>query len=312
MRPGRRIVFSFIALAVMQGIVGTYLSETYDRAMLWQTFAAMAIVSFPGAVILLAWTLARRQSLPNLRQWLALLLLALPQLLTIMLTPPYSRFLPWLHGTSWGAINFLMLAAPLWLALLAALRIVRDEVPRAISAAAIAGIGAVCLIEPAGSYAVRPDQIPSLIVHLLLLLFTVYSWAFARTRLASISASSAAGSALLLGSLSSAAFSFLLERPHWRPIDWHSLAAPLSLRLLLLIAVTWLWFYLLTRMALSAFSMNMLAMWTTTMAVSFLVLGGFMIWRIDLALAIAITALAVALRARVSDEQPIALGLAEP
>ena len=39
------------------------------------------------------------------------------------------------------------------------------------------------------------------------------------------------------------------------------------------------------------------------------VMGGFTQWRVDLALAIAVGAIVVALRARVADEQPLALGL---
>jgi hypothetical protein len=42
------------------------------------------------------------------------------------------------------------------------------------------------------------------------------------------------------------------------------------------------------------------------------VLFGFMSWRIDVALAIAVAAIVVALRARVADEQPLALGLGGP
>jgi hypothetical protein len=70
----------------------------------------------------------------------------------------------------------------------------------------------------------------------------------------------------------------------------------------------WLWFWLLERMTLAAFSMGSLATWTAFVLPGF-VLFGFMSWRVDVALALAAAAIVVALRARVAEEQPVALGL---
>jgi hypothetical protein len=56
--------------------------------------------------------------------------------------------------------------------------------------------------------------------------------------------------------------------------------------------------------------MRALAMWTATMVPGF-VLFGFLSWRIDAGLAIAVAAILVALRARSAEEQPLALGLGD-
>ncbi len=307
MRLTRRIVVAFIALAILQGFISALLSQRYADAMQGQTLTATALVSALAAVVLLAWTIARRQSLPSPQQWLALLLLASPQLLAILLEAPYTS---WAHPAGWAAIFFLLLAAPLWLALLTALRVLDIEVPRAVSAASIIGIGAVCLVVPTVGYAVMLDTISNLLLHLLLTLLTVYSWAFARTRLAPLTATAAAGASLLLGATSSAVLAFISERPYWHPIDRHGLLYILPLVLLATAAGTCLWFWLLTHMALPAFSMNTLALWIAATLGS-AVLYGFLTWRVDFAIMIAVTALIVALRARVSDEQPLALGIAQ-
>jgi hypothetical protein len=61
-------------------------------------------------------------------------------------------------------------------------------------------------------------------------------------------------------------------------------------------------------MTLAAFSMGSLAMWSAA-TIPGVVLFAFMSWRVDLAGVIALSALVLALRARVAEEQPVALGL---
>ena len=75
-----------------------------------------------------------------------------------------------------------------------------------------------------------------------------------------------------------------------------------------LAATWWLWFWLLQRMTLAAFGMRALAAWASALLPGFAIFG-FRQWRIDAALAIAVAAIVVALRARVAEEQPMALGL---
>jgi hypothetical protein len=73
----------------------------------------------------------------------------------------------------------------------------------------------------------------------------------------------------------------------------------------------WLWFWLLQRMTMAAFGMRALAAWAAALLPGFLMYG-FLSWRIDAAVAISLAALVIAVRARVTDEQPLALGLESP
>jgi hypothetical protein len=91
-------------------------------------------------------------------------------------------------------------------------------------------------------------------------------------------------------------------------MDWRAAALPLLVEVVVSAGVWCLWFWLLERMTLAAFSMGSLAMWTAT-TIPGLIVFGFMSWRVDVALAIAVGAIVVALRARAGDEQPMALGL---
>src|ERR1700733_4721752 len=131
MRPTRRIVSSFIALAFLQGNVGSALSQYYDQSMANHYLAATAFVSLLGAVLLFAWSLTRHHRMLNMRQWGAILLLSVPQMAGILLSPQYSHVL-WLSGAGWDTLFLLTLAMPLWLALLAALHVIPVEVPRAV------------------------------------------------------------------------------------------------------------------------------------------------------------------------------------
>jgi len=308
MRPTRRIVFSFIALAFLQGNVGSALSQYYDQSMANRYLSATALVSFLGAGVLFAWIFVRGRRMLNMRQWGAILLLSVPQMAGILLSPQYSH-IRWLSGAGWDTLFLLTLAMPLWLALLAALQIIPVEVPRSIPAAAIAGLSAFFLVVPVT--AVRVEQVPSLIAHLLLLLLTVYSWSFARQHLASVTAAPAAACSLLLNAISSLILSFLFERSSANAYLWNALALPMLFKVAVLVATTWLWFWLLKHMTLAAFSMNVLAMWTSAILSSFVFATGFFLWRVDFAIMIAVTSLVVALRASVEEEQPVALGLAQ-
>jgi hypothetical protein len=182
------------------------------------------------------------------------------------------------------------------------------EVPRAAIGAAIAGIGAVYLVIPADSYKLAWNQTPVLVIQLLLSIAVVWSWAYAAPRLADAGTSIVAASFLFLNALGSAGFSLLYERSAWQPVDWGGVRVPLLMEAAVVACSCWLWFWLLERMALAAFSMRALAVWTAALIPGF-VMFGFLQWREDAALAIALAAIAVALRARVAEEQPTALGL---
>jgi drug/metabolite transporter (DMT)-like permease len=252
--------------------------------------------------------LSHRHTLPSARQWGALLLLALPGWLAVPLISPEVHAIPGLQATPWGTAFLLSVSAPLWLALLSTLRLVKVEVPRTVVGAGIAGIGAVCLLLPVDSYVIVPRQVPALLLELALLLLTIYSWAYAREHLAPLTIVTAAAGSLLVQFASSAALFLLFERPQWRSFLWGQVAAPWLLEFSIYLICTYLWFWLLQHLSLPAFCMNPLALWTATLVLTFVLFGLFN-WRVDLALVIAAAAITVPLRARTADEQPVVLGL---
>jgi len=308
MRPGLRIVLGFIALALLNGAVSRDTFSPFAAAMHWQILAGGALTSLLAAIVLLLASAARRQRLLTTREWLVLLLLLLPQWVTVLLGPSYIESIPWLHATRWGVAFLLMLAAPLWLGLLSALRLVQIEVPRAVAAAGIAGIGAVCLVVPMEAYGVAANEVPMLLMHLQLSIAIVFNWAYASPQLASVGALAAAGSFLLLEAMGGAALSLLLERHAWQPIDWHAIVFPLLVQTVVVGASLWLWFWLLQRMSPPAFCMHPLAAWAASMLPGFAIYG-LRDWRVDAAVALAVVSLTVALQARVVDEQPLRLSL---
>jgi hypothetical protein len=242
------------------------------------------------------------------RHWLVLLVLLLPQWLGVAMTAPAIRSFAWLHEAPWGVAFLLSLAAPLWLALLSALQIVSVPVPRAVVGATLAGIAAVCLVLPTEAYSLTPKQAPVLLLQLLLNILVVFTWTYAAPRLGEVGALASAGSYLLLSALGSAGQSLLFERSAWPAAEWRGLAIPLLVQAILVACLWSLWFWLLERMTLSAFGMRALATWTASILPGFVLLG-FLRWRVDVALAIAVAAIVIALRARVGEEQPTALGL---
>jgi hypothetical protein len=245
--------------------------------------------------------------MPGTVQWKALLLLLVPQLCAVPLTSPL-RPIAWLHGIGWGTGLLLSLAAPLWLGLIAAFDLVKVELPRAVVMAAIVGMGAVCLVVPTNAYRVAWNQIPMLLLVSLLGIATVISWTIARPRLEGLSAEWAAGGYLLLNCLGDTVFALLYERPSWQPLDGQALVVPVLCDAAILAATWWLWFWLLERMTLAAFGMRAMAAWAASVVPGLAILG-FREWRADAALGITVAALVVALRARVAEEQPMALGL---
>jgi hypothetical protein len=308
--PTRPVVAAFIALAVLAGPITTFAFTPFPFSMPWPTTIGSALSSVLAGAALLLFCVTQKRRMLNAKQWLALLVLLLPQWLALLLTAPTIRSFPWLHETGWGVAFLLSLAAPLWLALLSALQVISVQVPRAVVGATLAGIAAVCLVIPIDVYAIAPNQIPALMLQLLLNILIVFTWTYAAPRLTAVSALAAAGSYLLLSALGNASFSLLFERSARQSIEWRELAIPLLVQAAVIACLWTLWFWLLVRMTLAAFGMRALTMWTASIIPGFVFLG-FLIWRVDLALAIAVGAIVIALRARGVDEQPMALGLGE-
>lgn len=302
------VVGAFALLAVLAGPVRGYTTNAFGAAMGFQTLAGGTLSGLLAGFPLLAIGISRRQQMLSVAQWIALAVLLVPQWLMLPLTAPYVRTIPWLHETRW-AVGFMMsLAAPLWLALLSAMDIVPVEVPRAVAGAAIAGIGAVFLVVPVTDYTLAPNQTPVLLLELLLNILVVFSWAYAAPRLAGAGTMVTAGSFLVMSAVGDVISSLLYERSSWQPVDWRTFGLPLLIEAVVVACSCCLWFWLLQRMTLAAFAMRTLAGWVATVAPGFVLLG-FTQWRIDAAFAIALSAIVIALRARVAEEQPVALGL---
>jgi hypothetical protein len=311
MEPARRrwpVLAAFAALAVLAGPVRSYTSSAFASAMELQTLAGGSLSAGLAGIALLLFGGMRRESKLRGEQWLALLVLLLPQWLGIPLTAPYVRAIPWLHETRWGVAFLMSVAAPLWLGLLASLERVSEAVPRAVVGAGIAGIGAVCLAIPGDSYNLAANQTPVLGMQLLLNVAMVFTWAYAAPRLAGAGTFVSAGTFLLLSALGDAGLGLVFERSAWQPVDRHQVWLPLLMEAAVVGCSWWLWFWLLQRMTLAAFSMRSLAAWVATLIPAF-AFGGFLNWRIDGAVTIALAAIVIALRARVAEEQPMALGL---
>jgi hypothetical protein len=312
-RPTLGVTIAFIALAVLVGIVPVWTVTALDYALSsFQRLAGSALSFALAGVGLMLLSAAVKQRMLNAKQWLAILVLSIPQWLTHALDESYVGDVRWLHAPRPGVWQLLSISAPVWLALLSAMQLVQEKVPRTVVGAAIAGIGTVCLVRSTDEYSVAPKQIPVALVQLLLSIVIVYTWAYAKPRLASAGTLAVAGAFLVLSALGEGGFWLLSERSFWQPVDWREVVIPLAVQAAVIAATWWLWFWLLKRMTLAAFGMRALAAWA---AVLMLALANSdlpdwrMGWRMDAALVIAVSAIVVALRARVTEEQPVALGL---
>lgn len=305
-----RVLTAFIAVAILAGPINSFVSDPSGLGA--QSFGPQgaAVASGIAGVVLLGVAALRRERLPRCGEWGALLLLFAPQWIAGLLAAPGIRLPSALHTTPWGVAFLVSLAAPLWLSLLSASQLVHEQAPRAVAGASIVGIGAVCLATPGGAYAVTLKEIPFAVLEMVVGVLAVWSWTYARPRLATTSTAAAAGCFLLLNAVGAVAAMPLTSGTQYYAPDWHAAFLPLLCIALLQAALWWLWFWLLRRMTLAAFGMRPLAAWAASIVPGF-VLVSLTSWRIDAAFVIAVAALVIALRARPGDEQPLALGLAD-
>lgn len=305
----------YLALAAMAALLGPtkffvdqQVAQQVAAATQNQITAAPAFAGIFAGVVLVVFGIARRQPALRPSERLAIIALLLPPFADHLIRSTALSTIPWLQQPTTGDALLLTLAAPLWLGLLAALQIARAEVPRITIVAAIAALGAACLTVPLDAYTVGPNQVVMLIVQLALLVATVWSWSFARDRLNPASFALAAGAFVLLQTALLQAPTLLLQKSEIQPIDWRHAAFPLLLQALATALAMLLWFWLLTRMSLAAFTLHPLAIWIASTATA-IALFGLTNWREDAALAIALAALIAGLRARPAQDNPIALDL---
>jgi len=302
----RGLIAAFVALAILMGPVASVLSNPFYFGLPWPTPLSSALAQTAAGVVLLGLCLLRGTALPRQREWLALAALLMPQLAMGFIAGLHLS-----HDAPWGAITIVRFASPLWLALLSALQLIRQEVPRATAGAAIAGVGSFLLATPVSDYRPAMHQVPMLVVHLLLAIAMAYTWAFAARRLANAAALSCAAWFLMMQGIAEFVTGPIYSRGYSGgyapPFESHAQAVALLARGAVAAACAWLWFRLLQRMRLSAFAMFLLAAWTASVLPGAWM--GWMQWRFALAPAIGVGAVLIGLRARVEDEQPTALGL---
>ena len=294
---------AFAALALLLGPLASAAADPLATAMRFQPLAGTAITSaLAGSVLLIFALLCKQRPAPLL----PLLLLAFPHWLTLLLSA-----VPALHQPPWAVPLFFAVAAPLWLGLLAAAQIIALDPPRTAIAASIAGLAAVCLIVSTDAYTPAASQMLATALHLALAILTVGTWAFAARRLKGAKILPTAASFLLLNAAGTSLLWFLLERVTWQPLSWSSATVPILAQAALLAASSPLWFVLLRRLPLAAFSMHPLAAWTASV-LSGLVFFGLRNLRADTAFLLALAAVLAALHAPPADEQPVTLGLHTP
>ena len=297
-------VAGLAVLALLLGPIRAYIVPPAIDALARHELLAEAIASFIAGVVLLAAGRNQPRS-DEPQQGRAIWLLLFPQLLATSVRMHLLPFAPQ-HDFPWAAGAALTLAAPLWLALLAAAQIISIEVPRLVAGAAIVAAATVLLTVDTSAYTFAPNQIPALIVAIALAVLTVYTWSYAAPRLGMEAAARSAGKFLLLRAAGDALFSVTLERTSLHDVVARDALELLCLYAALTAAGMFLWFWLLKHMPLSAFALHPIAVWTASI-LGGLVVFGLANWRMDAALAVNLAALWFGLRARVSDEQPIAL-----
>ena len=307
-RNKRRCLLAFILLAVLAGPVDQYVSPWFLLGSPLPRFTSLAVVSTLALLVLVAIAILRRNRLPTRRNWIALLVLIVPQWCAAA-TGPNLPSPAWLHQIGWGTALIVSLAAPLWLAFAASASWIPQEVPRSLLGAVIVGVGALCLVLPADALGVGWSQVPSLFLNIALGVAIVCSWSFARSRLEGCPAITAAAAYLGLSVCGYLAFAYAFDHASIPATDWRGLILPSTFEIIQL-ALSWsLWFWLLQSVSLAVFSTRLLASCTAALLPGF-VFFGFREWRMDAAVFISLAALAVCLRANPAQEQPTALGLA--
>lgn len=304
----RKLYLAFVALALLAGPIDQSISSAFLNGSPLPAFHSLAIASLLAAGVLGLFAGARRAGLPSRTEILALLVLAVPQWVLVFFGPN-TTFFAALH-VGWGTALLLSLAAPLWLGLLAATDLVELEVPRVTIAAAIIGIGAVFLSLPVESTGITLRQVPAALLNALLGIAIVVSWIYARPRLIACPISSAAAIYLAFSAFGYAVFALIYERDGWHASNTHIFWVTLLPEIAVLIVSWCLWFWLLQKLSLAAFSMRMLANCAAALLPGFLSFGIGQ-WRLDASFVISCIAVGVALRATPAEEQAQSLGLAD-
>ncbi len=283
-------------------------SAGLEQAMGWRRALADGI----AGALLLAWGLGRGGRALRGRGWWALVMLGVLGVAGTLLWRPYVDGVLHVHYVRAPVQSMVLLVAPMWLALLGAARWLPEAVPRKTVGAAIAALAGYCLLLTADALSLRLEEVPALVLTVIWAMALVWVWSFARRTLAGCAVPVAAGCGLLV---SAAVHALAATR---MPVEgaqgfvwsgaWFAAWMPLAEAVSLTGAAAVLWFFLLQRMELAAFSMQQVVILTGGLLVQF-VLFGFLSWRVDLAVALCVGAIWTALQARAEDEEPVRLGV---
>ena len=302
----RRVDLRVVAALVVWAAVELWRgSAGFARAMGgWQRALADGI----AGALLLAWGLGRGGRAPRGEGWWALVALGVLAVAETLLWRPYVDGVLHVHYLRAPVQSMVLLAAPMWLALLGAARWVPDAVPRKTVGAAIAAVAGYCLLLKANELSLRLEEVPALVLTVIWAMALVWAWSFARRTLAGCAVPVAAGCGLLVSAAVHALATLCLPKDGAQGVSWAEMWVPMGGAVLLAGAAAVLWFSLLQRMELAAFSMQQVVLLTGGLLVQF-VLFGFLSWRLDVAVALCVGAIWTAMEARAEDEEPVRLGV---
>lgn len=301
-----RIAGALAGWAVTVLLVG---NSGLDQAMGGRDLVAKSLREALAGCAVLGLGAWRGERLPGARGWGALLLLAGVSFAGELLRRPYVDGVLHVHYVRAALAGTALLLAPLWLALLAALRLVPDAVPRRTVGATLAGLAGYCLLLPGDDLTPRLWEVPALLLYFMQAVATVWMWSYARRVFTNAPVLATAGCGLLVLAVVHGIANALIPNDVARSFPWGQVWGPLAMSATAAASGAALWYWLLTKVELALFSMQACMVWLTVAifaAVVYLLLS----WRMGLAVALGLWAMWSAVRARVENDEPVRLDIA--
>ncbi len=300
-----RTIAAFAGWVLMLRVLG---ASGVEQALGNHTSASHAVCEGLAGAGVLGCALLRGQRMADRRSWRPLLLLAVVRFAGEMLWRPYVDGLLHVRYVRAGLESMVLMAGPLWLALLGALGLVPETTPRRTVGAALAGLAAYCLLLQADDMTPRLWEWPALLLVWVQAMGLVWTWSYARRRLAEQPVLSVAGCGMLVLAAVHCVAALLLPAPDARSFAWGKVWGPVAVAATATGVAGVLWYWLLGHAELAVFSMQTLVLWLSAVLFEFAMFG-FLSWRIDVAVLVGLGAMWVAMRARVGDDDPVLLGV---
>ena len=297
------VVAAFASWALLQG----WVESQSTGAVPAQPFVAEFLSDGVAGIVLLMWAFGRRQRAPGRRTWTALLLVIAIELSSIALRRPLVEGALHLPAVRTSQQSLIFMAGPLWLALLGALQWVPEATPRRTVGAGLAGVAAMALLLQEREFSLTWAAIPVLLLTVVQAIAVVWTWSYAKRALLGVSTAMAAGCGLLIAAALKSIIRITTEGSHWTAsgIQAGSLGRRTGVEILSAV----LWYWLLQRMELPAFSMQTQAYWLASILLQSALFGSLS-WRLGIAVTLCMSALTIALRAKPDDDDPVALHVA--